>query len=86
MSTGVDLDRIRSILSAEPGAPQRTGPALWRPGQPYQATGMVMSALKLSALDALDTLRARSFANGQLLTDLASDIVTGRDAADLGCR
>ena len=54
--------------------------------QLHQATGMVMSTLNLSALDALDTLRARSFANGQLLTDLASDIVTGREKSDLDHR
>ena len=80
---GLIADAVPRLRPAHPSAPD---PLCGAWDQLHQATGMVMSALKLSALDALDALRARAFANGQLLTDLAADIVTGRDPADLGCR
>ncbi len=51
--------------------------------QLHQATGMVMNALGLTALDALDTLRARAVTHGELLGELAADVLTGREAADL---
>ena len=43
----------------------------------HQATGMVMHQVGCSGRDALDLIRARAFADGVLLDDLAHRIVTG---------
>ena len=77
---GLLADAVPRLRAAHPGTPDPVRGA-W--AQLHQATGLVMNALGLPALDALDALRARAFAHGQLLNDLAADVTTGREAADL---
>lgn len=68
------------LRSPEPGTPgERDQP--WE--GVHRATGMVTAALGVPALDALDQLRARAFTQGRLLTELAADVVSGAQAADL---
>ena len=48
-----------------------------------QATGMVMAALGVPAVDAVSRLRAAAFLQGRLLTAVAADVVTHRRPATL---
>jgi len=63
-----------------PDGADSTGPGLLDSSQVdfAQATGMVMGALGLSAADAASRLRAAAFVQGQLITAVAGDILTGR--------
>ena len=57
--------------------------ALGLPAVVPQATGMVLSALGLSARDAIDRLRGLAFVQGRMLSDVARDVVEGRQPPDL---
>ncbi len=46
--------------------------------QVHQATGMVQVQLGVTTEEAFLALRARSFANGQTMAELASDVVERR--------
>jgi len=55
--------------------PPADAPSSLREAQIHQATGMVSVQLNLSVEDALLMLRARAFASGRPLTDVARDVV-----------
>jgi len=59
-------------------APDLTG-ALNYPAEVYQAQGMVAVDLDVDPGKALAIMRARAFARGQRLTDLAREIIVGTD-------
>jgi AmiR/NasT family two-component response regulator len=44
----------------------------------HQATGMVAEQLRMATRDALALLRARAFAEGRRLSELAADVVARR--------
>ncbi len=48
----------------------------------HQAQGMVMVFLGLSLAEALVLMRARAFATGRSLTELARDVVFGRGGSE----
>jgi hypothetical protein len=60
----------------------RSGPAALRRHQVWIAVGMTNLALQLSSSDALAVLRARAYADGRTLDDLADDLVAGRVGVD----
>jgi GAF domain len=55
-----------------------------RTAQVHQATGMVSARLDVSMPDALAILRARAYARGQRLTDLAADVLARQVRLDPG--
>jgi hypothetical protein len=62
-----------------PGAADLVGSAFSaRRAEVHQATGMISVQLDISLADALVTLRARAYADGQPISRLAADIVTRR--------
>lgn len=87
----LDLDRLVGLSAVLSAAALRLrapeAEAAGEAGKPWegvhQATGMVIAALGLTALDALDRLRARAFCEGRLLTEIAADVVSGAQPADL---
>jgi hypothetical protein len=62
-----------------PGAADLVGPAFSaRRAEVHQATGMISVQLGISLADALVTLRARAYAGGQPISQVAADIVARR--------
>ena len=54
------------------------GPAARRRAQVRRAQGITMQLNRIGSSDALAVLRARAYGAGELLDDLAEDIVAGR--------
>ncbi|MEV8551759.1 GAF and ANTAR domain-containing protein [Streptomyces glaucescens] len=50
--------------------------------QVFQAVGMIMARLRVGSDEALARLRARAFAHGRTVLDLAHDVVAQREAFD----
>jgi hypothetical protein len=68
---------LNQALAAQPaheGEPESEGPYSRR--DVHQATGMVIAQTKVSADDALLLIRARAFANGRSVREIASQIIS----------
>jgi hypothetical protein len=85
----VTIAVTRAMVAAALGAPVEEGRRGWwdgpdalRRARVWQATGMVNVALGLDTEDALAALRAHAFATGQVIDDLADDLVEGRVTLD----
>jgi hypothetical protein len=62
----------------ESGSPGDFATPVTHEAQVHQATGMVKVQLDVSVEDAFLMLRARAFASGRSLADIASDVVEHR--------
>jgi GAF domain/ANTAR domain len=76
---------LTALGSGTSGAAPNGGPPAWLPGGPggdkievYQATGMVAVQLGVSLEDAFAALRARAYAQGIPLADIARQVVDRR--------
>jgi hypothetical protein len=85
----VTIALTRAMVAAALGAPMQEGSRGWwdgpdalRRARVWQAAGMVNVGLGLDTPDALDTLRAHAFATGQVVDDVADDLVEGRISLD----
>lgn len=76
------LDKRTGIGSGVDGVADAA--ASTRTAQVHQATGMVSARLDVSMPDALAILRARAYARGQRLPDLAADVLARRVRLDPG--
>ncbi|WP_369137905.1 hypothetical protein [Modestobacter versicolor] len=81
----VTIALTRAMVTAALGAPVQEGRRGWwdgpdalRRARVWQATGMVNVALGLDAPEALAVLKAHAFATGQVVDDVADDLVEGR--------
>jgi hypothetical protein len=72
------------LLDEQAGLPATAGDAAVTGGLPlhsmqvHQATGMICAQLEVGMQDAFARLRARAFADGRPLAELAADVVTRR--------
>jgi ANTAR domain len=72
-----------ALLHAQAGSPVRgTVPVLDERAEVHQATGMVSVQAEVGLAEALVLLRARAFAEGRPLGDVARDVLAG--AVDFG--
>ncbi|KQX08409.1 hypothetical protein ASC59_03640 [Leifsonia sp. Root1293] len=69
---------LRALDAAQPGATYDTEPGTHSRRLVHQATGMVIAQLGISATDALLVLRARAYADGRSVREVADDIVDRR--------
>ncbi|MCZ2850999.1 hypothetical protein [Modestobacter sp. VKM Ac-2978] len=81
----VTIALTRAMVAAALGAPITEGRRGWWDGpdalsraRVWQATGMVDVALGLETADALAVLKAHAFATGQVVDDVAADLISGR--------
>ena len=89
---GLDADALEAVATMMAAAvlhlrtpdPRTAAPGTVDWADVQRATDRVAAALGIAPLDALDRLRARAFRESRWLPELAADVLTGRQAADLG--
>ena len=72
------VDVMSAPSDPDGGATWWSGPDAQARTRVWQATGMASVMLQLEAADALAVLKARAFAGGQVVEDVADDLLTGR--------